>query len=69
MIVRSKLLVVSASLAIGVALGLLVSDKPFVLEATNTPIGSFVLKYTPVYNAPMPSPLPFEEQLLDNHIA
>lgn len=53
MSIKNVAALIASSLALGVGLGLAIGDKPFVLEATATPFGTFVLRYNPV-----PDPLP-----------
>lgn len=50
--VQFAALIVSTSLAFGFGAGLAIANKPFVLEATKTPIGSFVLRYEPALPLP-----------------
>jgi hypothetical protein len=42
----------SLALGLGIGFSLAASDKPLVLEATNTPIGSIVIRYNATYADP-----------------
>jgi len=52
----SLALSVSLGLGVGFGYGLVSSGKPFVLEATDTPIGSFVLRGNVALVEPIPQP-------------
>jgi hypothetical protein len=63
-------LMIGSSLAIGLGMGfgLAASDKPFVLEANNTPVGSFVLKCNfPPTEPVLPSTIEENERLTERN--
>lgn len=61
----------SLTIGLGIGFGLAASDKPLVLEANNTPVGSFVLRYNVADTDPvLPFTLEEDEQPIEyNHIA
>jgi len=59
-------LVAGSSLVIGLGIGtgMTASGKPFILEMTNTPVGSFVFRGNMIYILPLPDALtPKSKQL------
>jgi hypothetical protein len=52
--IATLVLIGSAAMGFGLGSGLALSKMPFVLEATNTPIGSFVLRGNVADNVPLP---------------
>jgi hypothetical protein len=53
---KLMLLAVASSGAIGLGFGLGVRVKPFIFEATETPFGTFVLRYNPAPDLQLSEP-------------